>query len=362
MDEAQTSAFLRELPKADLHVHFEGTVTSEMLDSLAKRHNIALDAPVQFDKSRSLQLPDLQSDGRWNIKSFMDFIAVYRRTTECIRDADDVINIGIEYLTEAKRQNIQYSEIYFSPTSFAQIGIDLREVFSGLLYIECCAPEYNTELSWVFDVVRNVEGSAEAVMEHAMHARNVGLSVNAIGLAGYEQGYPASQFAGFFTAARQEGFTVLAHAGETTDASYIRDTLDALSPKRIGHGIKIVEDPELVKQAVEKDTPFEVCPCSNVALKICKEQDHPLAQMINAGLLCVICSDDPGIFRRDLCDNYLFAAQQGVSPKDLAAIASQSLSPALRSHFAKGGHDVYLKLHPERSNKRKRAMASSRRP
>ena len=318
--------YLCQISKAELHVHLEGTVSAGTLLELARRNELHLSEAVTLSDGRTVLPPEGTVEGKPTLRNFEDFIGLYLKITESIRNKDDITLLTSRFGESAKQQGIEYAEVYFSPTTFLSFGRDLEVLFSGLAAAQDnLESSFGLRVNWIFDIVRNAQYAPELTIELAEQARTNGVRVAAIGLAGYEAVAPAKPFANAFRLAKTKGFQTLAHAGETAGAESVRETLEHLKPERIGHGVRALEDPKLVEILRRSQTPLEVCPWSNLLLGISTAEQHPIAQMIDSGLNVIIGSDDPGIFGKDLIDNYLFAAEQGISKEQLAEIAEKSL-------------------------------------
>ena len=322
---------LLALPKADLHVHFEGTATVETLQRLSEKNSVSLDKPVQIGEDVLIPPPLFLSE-RHTPKDFKEFISLYAKIAECIRSKDDVTDIARAYFETAHSENITHAEIYFSPTTFYSLGRDMSDLFSGLNAAqEIAHREYQLSVGWIFDIVRNATVPHNLTLDLALEAQKQGAQVVAIGLAGYEAVGPAKNFTGAIREARDHGFTILAHAGETAGAESVYDTITLLKPTRIGHGIRALENPEVVALLKEQQTPIEVCPWSNVYLLDIPPEEHPIEKMHDAGLNITIGSDDPGIFRKSLTDNYLLAHQLGIPERDLERMTEKSFTLQIKS-------------------------------
>lgn len=326
-------SFLSTLKKAELHAHLEGTVDLELLGMLARKNRVALDTPTSLSTStgRTFVVPPPMSTtlSRSFAGSFSEFIRLYVKISSCIQSAEDLVLIARRYARSAADESVVHAELYVSATTLLALGLSEPELFAGLREAEAAARnEGGVELRWIFDIVRNSGEPGELVLEIAKRAREAGVRIAALGIAGLEDGFPASAFRSVFGRARDDGFRVLAHAGETAGAESVRDTLDALRPDRIGHGVRALEDTELVAELAARAIPIEVCPVSNVALGISPPGAHPVKQMLDVGLRVVLASDDPGIFGKTLDENYLAAARCGVSRDELEKIAADSLAIA----------------------------------
>jgi aminodeoxyfutalosine deaminase len=313
---------LLKLPKSDLHVHLEGTVTVQLLHQLANKNNIDILAPVEIN-GNLITIPDFKNCDYFALQNFHDFIGIYLKISQSIKTTEDIITVARHYAASCKEQSINYSEIYFSPTTFRNLNTKLEPLFEGLVEATRVAnEEYGTYFKWIFDIVRNSSIDGMEVVELALSARARGVDVVAIGLAGLEKGFPASPYKRAFEKAKSLGFNTLAHAGETAGTQSIWETIKELNPSRIGHGIKATEDLKLMDYLAKSQIPLEVCPCSNVALGITSADNHPLRQMIESGLNVIICSDDPGIFGKSLTDNYAFALTNSIGFPELKKIAA----------------------------------------
>ncbi len=329
MDREQFQSELRALPKSDLHVHFEGSVSWETLNELARRHGVNLTAPVRIGEGQ-VSPPPAITLGRPSFRNFQDFIGYYLKISETIRTADDCVTVGHHYLEQARAQSISATDMYFTPTTFAQLGHDLPNLFQGLLAAQQLATtKYGMTINWIFDIVRNGKETGEETLEYALTARQMGVKLKAIGLAGDERARPANVFRDAFARARKHGFETLAHCGETLGVESIRDTISCLQPSRIGHGLHVLTDERLVDQVKRESIIIEVAPWSNILLGISTPATHPLREMITAGLPVVISADDPGIFGKDLVENYLFAVDQGIPLPELREVAKRSLEHSL---------------------------------
>jgi adenosine deaminase len=320
-------AQLSRIPKAELHVHLEGCVDIELLRRLSTRGGIDLRADVRLPEYRPIPAPPAAVlNGERSPENFLEFISLYVKITQSIGTADDIIEIAHSYLKQAAAEGVIAVEAYFSPSTYQWLSIPLAPLFNGLAEAQrIAAADYAIELSWIFDIVRNAGRSGFETIEAAVDAKKRGVDVRSIGLAGLERGYPPRPFAPALSAAREAGFVVLAHAGETAGIESLVETVDVLCPARIGHGICALESEAVKNSIIEKQITLEVCPWSNIYLQIISADQHPLKALIESGIPVVIGSDDPGIFRKNLIDNYLFAYEQGTSITELERIAQRSL-------------------------------------
>jgi aminodeoxyfutalosine deaminase len=284
-------------PKIELHVHFEGTVRPDTLRAIAKRNDYALP-------------DDLESQYRF--RDFTHFIEVFQLAAHSLQQYDDFRQIVVEYAAEAASHGAVYIEGIFVPGLWR--GLDTDEVFSGY----CDGAQEASELHGVeVRLTPDIPGvysaeDAERVARYAVAYRDRG--VVGLGVGGIN--YSCEPFARAFALARAGGVGSAPHAGEVAGAESVRDVLEALRADRIRHGIRAVEDPGLVAELAGRGTVLDVCPLSNVRTGVVRSlEEHPLPQLIAAGVRCSISTDDPAMFDTDLTRDYEAAASLGVSPR-----------------------------------------------
>jgi aminodeoxyfutalosine deaminase len=292
---------MRPFPKIELHVHLEGTVRPETLREIAKRNGYALP-------------DDLES--LYRSQDFADFAETFLLTLGALRKYDDFRQIVVDYAAEAKGHGAVYLEAIFAPR--LRHGIDTDEVFTGY----CDGAEEARELHGVEvrltpDIPRiySLE-EALATARYSVKYRDRG--VVGLGLGGLpEEGFPPEPYAEAFAVAREGGLAAVPHAGEGAGPASVRGALEALGADRIRHGVRAVEDPGLVAELAHSGIVLDVCPISNVRLGVVRSlEEHPLPQLVAAGVRCSISTDDPAIFDTDLTRDYEAAASLGLSPRD----------------------------------------------
>jgi aminodeoxyfutalosine deaminase len=288
-------------PKIELHVHLEGTVRPDTLRTIAKRNDYPLP-------------DDLES--LYRFRDFAHFIEVWILTTNALRTAEDFRQVVTDYAGEAASHGAVYLEAIFSPAERVARGLDWDEIFSGY----CDGAEEARELHGVEvrltpDIFRGATPEqAEQVVRHSAEYRDRG--VVAIGLGGLEADFPPEPYEPAFTLARSLGLASAPHAGEAAGAPSVRGALEALGADRIRHGIRSVEDPGLVAELAGRGIVLDVCPLSNLRTGVVRSLDeHPLPQLVAAGVRCSISTDDPAMFDTDLTRDYEAAAALGVSPR-----------------------------------------------
>lgn len=289
--------YLRAAPKAELHVHLEGSMQPRTLLTLARRNRV----PLPAEDEASLR--------EWfTYRTFQHFLDIYVTITRCLRRADDYELIVYEYAAAAARQNVRYAEVTFSPGSHYSRGVPQEMWFRGLSRgRERARADFGVEINWVFDIVRSVEDEAENrrladyTTAVAIEGKNEG--VVAFGLGGGEIGYPPERFSPWFDRARAAGLHSAPHAGEVVGPESVWGAVRALGAERIGHGVRAIEDPALVSYLAEHAIPLELNPTSNVRLGVYPAiVAHPLPHLHAAGVVVTVNSDDPPLFNTTLND------------------------------------------------------------
>ena len=290
--------FLVAMPKAELHVHLEGTVQPRTVLALARRHGI--DAPAQSEA-------DLAAFFRF--RDFPHFIEVYMRVCECLRHPDDFALVVRELGEEAASQNIRYLEVHFNPEPHVRKrGLTFDGMLDGMNRGRAAVrSRWGIEMRWIADGVRDAESGLRSVTRTVdwMARLDPRDGVVALGLGGDEVGHPPAPFAPAFRAARAAGLHVVAHAGETTGPETIWSSLRDLAAERIGHGVRAVDDPALVAHLAATGVPLELCPTSNLRTGVVPDAArHPFRRLDEAGAVVTVNSDDPALFGASLTDEY----------------------------------------------------------
>lgn len=292
-------AFIAGLPKAELHVHHVGSASPRIVAELAARHP---DSKVPTDPAALAEY--------FSFRDFAHFIEVYLSVVDLIRDAEDVRLLTYEVARDMVRQNIRYAELTVTPYSSVRRGIPDRAFVEAIEDARKAAEaELGIVLRWCFDIPGEAGlASAEETARIATELQPDGLV--SFGLGGPEIGVPRPQFKPYFDRARAAGLHSVPHAGETTGPQTIWDALRELGAERIGHGTSAIQDPRLVDHLVEHGIPLEVCPTSNIATRaVATLDEHPVKEMVAAGVLVTVNSDDPPMFGTDLNTEYAVAAR-----------------------------------------------------
>jgi aminodeoxyfutalosine deaminase len=286
-------------PKIELHVHLEGTVRAPTLKEIAKRNDYAL--------------PD-DLDSLYAFRDFAQFLTTFELTASALQHYDDFRQVVVDYAAEAASHGAVYLEGIFAPGLWR--GVDTDELFSGYCDGAVEARElHGVEIRLTPDIPRVYPlEDALATARFAVKYRDRG--VVGIGLGGPEVGHPPEPYAPAFALAREGGVRSVPHAGEVAGAASVRGALEALGADRLRHGIRAVEDPGLVDELAGRGTVLDVCPLSNLRTgAVASLAEHPLPQLVAAGVRCSISTDDPAMFDTDLTRDYEAAETLGVSPR-----------------------------------------------
>ncbi|MDJ0596573.1 MAG: adenosine deaminase [Pleurocapsa sp. MO_226.B13] len=324
--------FIQNLPKAELHLHIEGTLEPEMMFELAKRNNIDLPYNSISEVKEAYNFEDLQS-----------FLDLYYQGSQVLQKEQDFYNLTWAYLQKAVRQNVRHTEIFFDPQSHTSRGIAFETVYQGIYQaLQDGKVKLGISSQLILSFLRDRSAEeAFATLEQALPYKD---TIPAVGLDSAEQGNPPSKFKEVFDKAQAEGFLTVAHAGEEGPPEYIWEAIELLNVSRIDHGVRSMEDPKLLDYLVEKQIPLTVCPLSNVELKVFDSMaKHNLKKLLNLGICATVNSDDPSYFGGYIAENYQ-AAQSALdlTKQELYQLAKNSFQASFLSPETK--HKLIAKL------------------
>jgi aminodeoxyfutalosine deaminase len=317
---ATDEQFVDALPKVELHVHLEGSMRPSTLLALARRHGVD-DLPTDEAGLRAL----------YAFRDFNHFLAVYRSAVRVLRDEEDFALLARETALGLAAQNVRYAEITFTPWIHTMRGVPVTEVFAGLDRGRLAArAATGIEIRWICDIPgglpdTDIRAAAERTAQYAIS--DGGDSVVALGVGGMEVGVPRPQFAEVFAVARAAGLHATPHAGETTGARTIWDSIEYLGADRIGHGIRALDDPALLERLRRDGIPLEVSPTSNLCTGVVASyREHPLPRLLAAGVSASLNSDDPPMFGTTLRGEYLHALRDlGLGRAEVFGLASAAV-------------------------------------
>jgi adenine deaminase len=302
------------LPKAELHIHIEGSLEPEMLVALAQRNGIKLPYESVEAVRAAYQFKDLQS-----------FLDLYYAGAQVLQTEQDFYDLTWAYLQKCAAQQVRHTEIFFDPQTHCDRGIPFEIVHSGITQaLKDAKTELGVSSALILCFLRHLSADAAmATLEQALPYRD---SIIAVGLDSSELGHPPSKFQAVFDRARAEGWLTVAHAGEEGPPDYIWEAIRLLKVSRIDHGVRCVEDPALVEYLVEHQIPLTVCPLSNVKLCVFDEMaQHNLKQLMDLGLCVTVNSDDPAYFGGYMTENFdAVESALGLTPEQLVQLAKNS--------------------------------------
>ena len=308
-------ALLRAMPKAELHLHIEGSLEPELIFALAQRNGVVLPYANVEALRAAYAFTDLQS-----------FLDIYYAGASVLLKEEDFFDMGMAYFRRAATDNVVHAEIFFDPQTHTERGVSFATVINGLARAcEAAQRELGVSALLIMCFLRHLsEEAAFATLEQALPYREQFIGV---GLDSGERGNPPEKFARVFARCRELGLRLVAHAGEEGPPAYIWSALDVLHAERIDHGVRCVDDPALVKRLAAERMPLTVCPLSNVKLCVYKTlAEHPLPALLAAGLCATVNSDDPAYFGGYVNQNYLetFAALPQLGAREAHLLARNS--------------------------------------
>lgn len=323
-------AFIRGIPKAELHLHIEGTLEPEMVFALAAKAGI----PLRYPSVEALR-------AAYNFSDLQSFLDIYYAGADVLRTEQDFYDLTWAYLHKAHQEAVVHTEIFFDPQTHTSRGVPFETVVNG---ISRALTDGQDKLAissrLILCFLRHL--SAEEALVTLEQALPYKKQIIAVGLDSSEVGHPPSKFAHIFARAREEGFLTVAHAGEEGPPQYIHEALDLLKVSRIDHGVRSEEDPALMARLAREQIPLTVCPLSNVKLKVVQRmEDHNLKRLLDAGVCVTVNSDDPAYFGGYIAANYeAVTTALNLSREDITRLAKNSiraafLDDATKTHWLK---------------------------
>jgi adenosine deaminase len=307
------AGFLKKLPKAELHLHIEGTLEPALMLELARRNKVKLRFSSVAEIERAYNFTDLQS-----------FLDIYYEGAAVLKTERDFHDLAAAYLAKAAADGVKRAEIFFDPQTHTARGVPMEAVIGGLHAACAEAASKGVSASLILCFLRHLSPEdAEAALKQAEPLRD---KIIGVGLDSSEKNRPPSLFRGVYARARALGLEAVAHAGEEGPPDYIRQALDELKVSRIDHGVRCVEDENLIARLAAEKIPLTVCPLSNIKLRVFdKLGDHNLKTLLGLGLRATINSDDPAYFGGYVLDNYAQTAKAlSLTRKDAAKLARNS--------------------------------------
>ena len=311
--------FISKLPKAELHLHIEGSLEPELMFALAQRNNIEIPYKSIEEVKEAYKFSCLQ-----------DFLNIYYAGASVLIQEEDFYDLTMAYLTKCHEENIVHTEIMFDPQTHTERGITFETVINGIQKARNEAQEkWGISSFLIMSYLRHLsEEEAFKILEQSLPFKHL---IKAVGLDSSEKGNPPSKFYKVFEASAKAGYVLLAHAGEEGPAEYVWEAIDGLKIVRIDHGNNCLTDEKLVNEIIQRDMALTVCPLSNLELKVVTDlKDHPLKKMLDKGIKATVNSDDPAYFGGYLNQNFI-AIQEALnlSKADVVLLAKNSFQYSL---------------------------------
>ena len=317
--------FIEKMPKAELHIHIEGSFEPELMFEIAKRNNIFLKYKSVGELRSAYQFQDLQ-----------EFLDIYYAGAKVLIHKQDFYDITMAYLRKAHQENVLHTEIFFDPQTHTERGVAFKTVIEGILTaMKDAEQEFGISSLLILSFLRHLsEEDALETLEDAMPWKEYFV---AIGLDSTEVGNPPQKFEKIFQRAKEMGFKAVAHAGEEGPAQYIWDSLNLLHIDRLDHGNRSLEDEDLVQELVKRDMALTICPLSNLKLQVVKKMElHPIKRMLDLGLKATVNSDDPAYFGGYLNANFKAITDSlDLNKQDLYQLAKNSFEASFVSKLQK---------------------------
>ena len=331
-----TDAFIAGLPKAELHMHIEGSLEPELMFALAERNGVA----IPFDSVEAVR-------AAYSFANLQDFLDIYYQGANVLRTERDFQDLATAYFDRVAADGVVHAELFFDPQTHTDRGISFDTVMRGLLAgMQDAEARHGISSKLILCFLRHLdEDAAFATLEQARPWLD---EIEAVGLDSSELGHPPSKFARVFAAAKALGLKLVAHAGEEGPPAYVREALDLLHIDRLDHGNRSLEDAALTDRLVAEQMTLTVCPLSNVKLcNVASIDVHPIDRMLKLGLRATVNSDDPAYFGGYIADNYRAAAAgRGLTRDELVTLARNSFLGSFLDEESKARHlarlDAYL--------------------
>lgn len=321
-------ALIARLPKAELHIHIEGSLEPDMMLMLARRNAIALRYSTVEAIREAYRFTNLQ-----------DFLDLYYHGMGVLMHEQDFYDLAMAYLRRAATQNVRHCEIFFDPQGHTMRGVSFRTVIDGLWRaLQDGKRELGLTGGLILCFLRHLdEASAERTLDEALPWRE---RLVGVGLDSSEKGHPPSKFRHVFARARALGLPTVAHAGEEGPADYVREALDLLGVRRVDHGNRALDDPALVARLVAEQVPLTVCPLSNLRLRVVPDMAaHPLKRMLRAGLMATVNSDDPAYFGGYVTENFRAVRRAlDLTAEEIVTVARNGFQAAFCDEATKQRH------------------------
>ncbi len=319
---------IKRLPKAELHLHIEGSLEPELMFRLSKKNNVAIPYASVEEVRAAYDFNNLQS-----------FLDIYYAGAKVLITQDDFYDLTWDYVLKCVENNIVHTEIFFDPQTHTERGIDFATVIKGIKQaLDDAEKQYGITSCIIMCFLRHLsQEEAFATFEQALAFKD---DIIGVGLDSSELDNPPSKFTDVFKAAKEQGFKLVAHAGEEADYSYIYEALDLLNIERIDHGVQSINSPELMQRLKDEQVPLTVCPNSNIELKVFESyKQHNIKELLDYGLNVSVNSDDPAYFKGYMNQNFINLYENiELSEADVIKLVKNSFRSAFISDERKASY------------------------
>lgn len=332
MNNKNIKEFIKKIPKAELHLHIEGTFEPELMFKIAKRNKIE----IKYKSVKEIRKA-------YNFNNLQDFLDIYYAGASVLTEEEDFYDLTWDYLQKVHAENVIHVEIFFDPQTHTDRGVKFSTVINGInRALNDAKTKFKITSELILCFLRHLdENAAMQTLNEALPYKD---KIIAVGLDSSEVGHPPSKFQNVFAKAKEMGFLTVAHAGEEGPAEYVWEALNLLKVSRVDHGNNSLDDEKLVQELVNRKMPLTVCPLSNLKLKVVKNlKKHPLKKMLEKGLLAMVNSDDPAYFGGYLNENYLKIAEAlDLSKEEVLQLAKNSFTASFLTQKQKD--EIYINL------------------
>lgn len=312
----ELNRYIRLIPKAELHLHIEGSLEPELMFAMAKKNEVK----IKYNNIEELK-------AAYDFNNLQEFLDLYYAGADVLLTEEDFYDLTMAYLKKAHEDNVVHTEIFFDPQTHTARGVEFDAVVNGIVRaLKDGEKQMEISSNLIMCFLRHLD--EESAMETLDLALNHKDKIIGVGLDSSELGNPPSKFKKVFERAQKEGFLTVAHAGEEGPADYVWEAINLLNVERIDHGVRSIDDEKLVAELIKRQIPLTVCPLSNLKLKVVTDlKDHPLKKMLNMNLMVTINSDDPSYFGGYVNQNYLEVAEAlDLTKDDILVLAKNSFT------------------------------------
>ena len=321
----ELNRYIRLIPKAELHLHIEGSLEPELMFAMAKKNGVK----IKYNTIEEIK-------AAYNFNNLQEFLDLYYAGADVLLKQEDFYNLTMAYLKKAHEDNVLHTEIFFDPQTHTARGVKFDSVVNGIANaLEDGKKQMGISSQLIMCFLRHLdEKSAMKTLDYALNHKD---KIIAVGLDSSELGNPPTKFTNVFERAQKEGFLTVAHAGEEGPASYVWEAIDLLNVARVDHGVRSIDDEKLITELAKRQIPLTVCPLSNLKLKVVADlKEHPLKKMLDKNLIVTINSDDPSYFGGYVNQNYLEVARAlNLTKDDILVLTKNSFKASFLSDAEK---------------------------